>query len=665
MKKQSMFSRLFAVLMAILMVCTVVPAASFSYAAAAKTTASATAARSMSKVKVSYTKELSYTGKARKPKIKVTYGKTTLKKGTDYTVKYKNNTEIGVAQIIIKAKAGSGYTGSKTVKFKIIPAKAKNLTAKKATTSAVKLTWSAVKGAKGYIVYRYDAKTKTYTKIKATKKLALAVRGLEAATLYRFAVRAYAVAGKKYYGFYSKAIKVKTAAQATPTDPTTPVNPTNPTTPTDPTTPTNPTNPTTPTNPTNPTDPTTPTNPTTPTDPTTPTNPTTPTVEKPAAVTGLRATINGSDVTITWTAVAGAAGYEVAQYLGGTSYRMMAGVVGTSATIRDLDKDTLYQYAIRAYVKNGDEKVYSDYSELVSVTIVSVKPVEPTDIAKVINVKAEKKDAVVTLTWSAVNAVTGYEVATVDGTKYTPVATVTAASARLDKLERHKQLQLVVRAYVTQDGKKVYGPYSDPVDVIVYNADYYGAAFRSGTFRMSMMMDMGDGSGEQLVSMAFKNGNMNFSATMPFDTLKVPIEMRMLNNGKNVYMKLGSGALAQWFDASELMEEGGEFGDMSSMLDMGTMFSGISFDTTGTVVMSTETRDGKTYEVETIKNDGQEVRIYTQNNELKILYIQDAYGVTETKISSFSTTVSDELFQAPTGAQSLKELMDFMQMLAG
>ena len=344
---------------------------------------------------------------------------------------------------------------------------------------------------------------------------------------------------------------------------------------------------------------------------------------------------------------------------------MMAGVVGTSATIRDLDKDTLYQYAIRAYVKNGDEKVYSDYSELVSVTIVSVKPVEPTDIAKVINVKAEKKDAVVTLTWSAVNAVTGYEVATVDGTKYTPVATVTAASARLDKLERHKQLQLVVRAYVTQDGKNVYGPYSDPVSAIVYNADYYGAAFRSGTFRMSMMMDMGDGSGEQLVSMAFKNGNMNFSATMPFDTMKVPIEMRMLNNGKNVYMKLGSGALAQWFDASELMEEGGEFGDMSSMLDMGTMFSGISFDTTGTVVMSTETRDGKTYEVETIKNDGQEVRIYTQNNELKILYIQDAYGVTETKISSFSTTVSDELFQAPSNPQNLKELMDFMQMLAG
>ena len=95
------------------------------------------------------------------------------------------------------------------------------------------------------------------------------------------------------------------------------------------------------------------------------------------------------------------------------------------------------------------------------------------------------------------------------------------------------------------------------------------------------------------------------------------------------------------------------------------MFSGISFDTTGTVVMSTETRDGKTYEVETIKNDGQEVRIYTQNNELKILYIQDAYGVTETKISSFSTTVSDELFQAPSNPQNLKELMDFMQMLAG
>ena len=41
MKKQSIVSRLFAVLMAILMVCTVVPDASVSYASDAKTTTAA------------------------------------------------------------------------------------------------------------------------------------------------------------------------------------------------------------------------------------------------------------------------------------------------------------------------------------------------------------------------------------------------------------------------------------------------------------------------------------------------------------------------------------------------------------------------------------------------------------------------------------------------
>ena len=58
-----------------------------------------------------------YTGKAITPTPTVKYDGTTLKKGTDYTVAYKNNTEIGTATITLTGKGN--YTGTKSVTFKI------------------------------------------------------------------------------------------------------------------------------------------------------------------------------------------------------------------------------------------------------------------------------------------------------------------------------------------------------------------------------------------------------------------------------------------------------------------------------------------------------------------------------------------------------------------
>ena len=60
--------------------------------------------------------EFEYTGKAIKPSVKVTAnnGAVTLKEGTDYTVSYKNNVNIGVATVTVTGKgkySGSGTTG--------------------------------------------------------------------------------------------------------------------------------------------------------------------------------------------------------------------------------------------------------------------------------------------------------------------------------------------------------------------------------------------------------------------------------------------------------------------------------------------------------------------------------------------------------------------------
>ncbi|MBR1739238.1 MAG: Ig-like domain-containing protein [Ruminococcus sp.] len=58
-----------------------------------------------------------YTGTAKNPSVKLAYSGTTLKKGTDYTVEYKNNINAGTASVVI---TGIGkYTGTKTVNYTI------------------------------------------------------------------------------------------------------------------------------------------------------------------------------------------------------------------------------------------------------------------------------------------------------------------------------------------------------------------------------------------------------------------------------------------------------------------------------------------------------------------------------------------------------------------
>lgn len=71
----------------------------------------------ISKCGVKLKKQYEYTGKAIKPKPTVTFGATTLKRGTDYTLSYKNNVKRGTATVTIKGKGN--YKGSKKVTFKI------------------------------------------------------------------------------------------------------------------------------------------------------------------------------------------------------------------------------------------------------------------------------------------------------------------------------------------------------------------------------------------------------------------------------------------------------------------------------------------------------------------------------------------------------------------
>ena len=149
---------------------------------------------SISKADVTGLKDMTYTGKALKPSPTVKLNKKTLKKGTDYTVTYKNNKKVGKATVTIKGKGN--YTGTITKTFKINP---KNTTVKKLTspkTKQLKVTYKKVSGVTGYqVTYSTSKKfTKSTTKtatIKGVSKLSKTVKSLKKGKTYYVKVRTY------------------------------------------------------------------------------------------------------------------------------------------------------------------------------------------------------------------------------------------------------------------------------------------------------------------------------------------------------------------------------------------------------------------------------------------------------------------------------------------
>lgn len=127
-----------------------------------------TSASSIASAQISDIKTQIYAGKAVTPSVTVTLNGKKLKKGTDYTVSYANNTKAGSeASVIIKGKGK--YVGTTTKDFEIaaIPAKGKVYTA---GNLKYKVTKSAYKNGT-VSVYAPVKKTLTSVSIPATVKI--------------------------------------------------------------------------------------------------------------------------------------------------------------------------------------------------------------------------------------------------------------------------------------------------------------------------------------------------------------------------------------------------------------------------------------------------------------------------------------------------------------
>lgn len=163
--------------------------------------------KSIAGLKYSKISNKEYTAKQIKPSLSVKDGSKTLVKNTNYTVTYSENKSIGYGYVKVKGKGD--YTGSKSIKFTIIPQKVKDF---KAATKkgALSLKWKKSPTVSGYQIQYRKMGTSKYKSItvKTTKKT---LGKLSKKKYYQVKIRAYKKVDKKaIYGEFTKVIKIKT-----------------------------------------------------------------------------------------------------------------------------------------------------------------------------------------------------------------------------------------------------------------------------------------------------------------------------------------------------------------------------------------------------------------------------------------------------------------------
>ena len=171
-----------------------------------------TAPISIAKASVSGLKAKTWTGKALKQRPVVKLSGKVLKNGTDYTVTYRNNKNVGKAILTITGKRY--YTGTIKKTFKINPKGTTLKTLKKGKRS-ITVKWAkqskkmSASRVTGYQIQLATNKKFTRNKktvnVKGYKSVSKKVTKLKAKNKYYVKVRTYkTVGGKKYYSPWSK-----------------------------------------------------------------------------------------------------------------------------------------------------------------------------------------------------------------------------------------------------------------------------------------------------------------------------------------------------------------------------------------------------------------------------------------------------------------------------
>lgn len=168
--------------------------------------------RAMAGGTVSVASSVSFTGSSITPSVTVKVAGRTLTNGTDYTVSYSNNKNVGTSNVYVYGKGN--YSGSLSAKFDIVPAK-QQIQKLETKYKGFYIDWAQKGSATGYDVeYSVNANMSGAVSkhLTANKPDTLTVSGLAGDKVYYVRVRSYTnVNGKVYYGAWSDIKSIKTA----------------------------------------------------------------------------------------------------------------------------------------------------------------------------------------------------------------------------------------------------------------------------------------------------------------------------------------------------------------------------------------------------------------------------------------------------------------------
>ncbi len=159
-------------------------------------------------------------------------------------------------------------------------------------------------------------------------------------------------------------------------------------------------------------------------------------LEKPV----VKATVGDTEITLSWTAVDGAAYYQIIRYNKG-KYTVVANVSDTIAAVKGLTNDFEYTYLVSAVAEDGRSSV----SDALKVT-----PKLPLSAPNIVYVLAGEKQ--VTLYWAPVEDAAYYEVISFADNKYTVVAITESVAATIGDLTAGNGYVYLIRA-VADDGR--------------------------------------------------------------------------------------------------------------------------------------------------------------------------------------------------------------------
>ena len=161
---------------------------------------------------VSVASSVSFTGSNITPSVTVKVAGRTLTNGTDYTVSYSNNKNVGTASVYVYGKGN--YSGSLSAKFDIVPA-IQQIQKLETRYKGFYIDWAQKGSATGYDV-EYSVNSNMSGAVSkhltASKPDTLTVSGLSGDKTYYVRVRSYTNRnGKVCYGGWSDIKSIKTA----------------------------------------------------------------------------------------------------------------------------------------------------------------------------------------------------------------------------------------------------------------------------------------------------------------------------------------------------------------------------------------------------------------------------------------------------------------------